>query len=99
MDKTQLILALIGSAAIGALVSSLITVAGQYFERKARRQELLLKEALGLAQWRVDLAVAQTGPGQRAILTDKVVLTETYYGYLQHLMEHGRLPNDPRIER
>jgi hypothetical protein len=98
MNKTQLVLTLLGSAAIGALVSSVITAFAQYLDRRARRQELLLKEALELAQWRIDVMVANL-KGQRGELKDKIVLAETYYGYLQHLMEHGKLPDDPRIER
>jgi hypothetical protein len=47
---------------------------------------------------RIDVVVANLG-NQRAEMKDKIVLTETYYEYLQHLMEHGKLPDDPRIKR
>ena len=39
----------LGSAAIGALVSSGLTLLGQWRQRKARRDELLLVEANKLA--------------------------------------------------
>jgi hypothetical protein len=42
---TELIL---GSAAVGALVSSVITIVGQAIERKARRRELLLSKLSNL---------------------------------------------------
>jgi len=32
-------------------------------------------------------------------LSDKIVLAETYYGYLEHLIKHGKLPEDRRIDR
>jgi hypothetical protein len=100
VDKTQLILALLGSAAIGALVSSVTTAVAQHFDRRARRAELLLKEALDLAQWRIDMAREnRRSPEFPTNLSDKIVLAETYYGYLEHLIKHGKLPEDRRIDR
>ena len=31
-----------------------------------------------------------------AKLPDKITLAETYYGYLQQLIEHGKLPLDAK---
>jgi hypothetical protein len=45
----------ITSAAVGAVVSALLTLAGQYFERRSRRKELLLSKAIELAFRRTDI--------------------------------------------
>lgn len=53
MDRAQILIAVIGSAAIGAPVSSLITEVGKWRERQSRREELLLTKAIEMAQSRV----------------------------------------------
>jgi hypothetical protein len=50
MSKNELILALLGSAAIGALCSSFVTLIGRRLERGARQRELLLAASVGLAK-------------------------------------------------
>jgi hypothetical protein len=88
------------SAGVGALVSSGVTLIGQYLERRARRKELLLSKAIELAEARTQLVlrlVEKTGkPGT---FQDAVILAEGYYQWLLHLLSHGRLPDDPRIKR
>ena len=54
MSKSQIVLALLGSAVIGAFFSSLVIALSQWRERVARRREMLLTFA-------VDLAKACTG--------------------------------------
>jgi hypothetical protein len=92
---------IVSSAVVSAAVSSVFTFSAQHFDRKARQRELLLKAALELAEWRLStvLKAAELQKGE-AILADKLVLTETYYEFLEHLLKHGKLPkDDPRIER
>ena len=100
MDKTQFIGVILGSAAVGALVSSLITLFGQYHERQSRREELLLERAMELAEGKIQLAKerARTSSSTHYV-QDKIVLTETYYKWLKYLLKHGDLPDDDRIQR
>lgn len=46
---------ILGSAAVGALVSSIITLIGQAVERRARRRELLLSKSIELAELHICL--------------------------------------------
>ena len=57
MPLTQVILLVLSSAAVGALVSSLLTLLGSALERKARRRELLLSKAIDLAINRTQIAM------------------------------------------
>jgi len=53
MDRTQVLIALIGSAAVGALISSLLTMFAQWRERKSRREELALTKAIEMTHSQV----------------------------------------------
>ena len=69
-------------------------------QRSANRKQLLMQEAAKLADWRLETYKRMSETHQRTvILTDPIVLTETYYGWLTHLWKHGKLPEDARIER
>ena len=46
---TSLIVTIVTSAAVGALISGLMTLLGQWRERSARRKELLVSKAIELA--------------------------------------------------
>jgi hypothetical protein len=52
---TQTASLILGSAAVGALTSSVITFVGQILERRARQKELLISKAIDLAQLQVKL--------------------------------------------
>lgn len=89
-STTSLIL---GSAAIGALVSSVIAVIGQYFERKSRRRELLLSESVKLAMANHDAQVTfAKAAGSNRFIPEHVSLLELYYVATRHLLLNGRLP-------
>lgn len=97
MDKTQIILAFLGSAVIGAVVSALVTELGKWRERKSRREELVLSEAMKLAQKNMDVAleVARAHSNQRGTtIVPLIEMAALYHRYLDHLMRHGRLPAD-----
>lgn len=55
MTNAQLIVAFLGSAAVGALVSSIINAVAQWRERQARQRELLLSKAIDMAQKTTEL--------------------------------------------
>ena len=91
MDKTQLIIALIGSAAVGALVSSLITFLAQWRERKSRREELILSKAIEMAHSRVSNVLQSDFKG---LIMPEIEMTQEYHRWLTHLLKHGNLPAD-----
>ena len=83
------------SAAVGVLVSSIVTLIGQHLERRARREELLLVRALELAAARREfvLQVAEKN-NQTASVVDDAITAETYFRWLRSLLETGKLPSD-----
>jgi cytidylate kinase len=80
------------SALVAAVVSGLLTLIGQYFERAARVRELVLSKALemSLQHTKILMQVADKS-GEGAKLYDNVVIAERYYRWLMHLHEHGEL--------
>lgn len=83
------------SAAVGVLVSGLLTLLGQYLERKARRDEIILEKALEAAQFRTKIAVELAKDKNVGVsLLDEVISAETYVRWLKHLMKTGKLPPD-----
>lgn len=91
----SLIAVIITSAAVGAVVSALINLLGQYLERKARRKELFFTKALEMAvqHTEIQMRVAEKS-GKPVALYDNVIKAEIYYLWLRHLCEHGELPSD-----
>ena len=84
---------ILGSAAIGALVSSIITFAGQVLERRARRQELLLSESvkLAMAHHAAQVEYAKLTRENRFI-PEHVRLVQVYFIAMKHLILTGKLP-------
>jgi len=69
-------------------------------QRSANRKQLLMQEAAKLADWRLETYKRMSETQQRpVVLTDPIVLTERYYGWLTHMWKHGKLPDDPTIQR
>lgn len=90
MDITTIVT----SAAVGALVAGAMTLFGQWRERLARRKELLLSRAIELAFARRKFVTeAADRAGARAYLKDDVSFAADYYQILEHLMDHGKLPD------
>jgi hypothetical protein len=89
-------LTILTSAAVGALVSSMVTLAGQYLERRSRRAELLLTKALEMAIRKSDLTLeALNTSGEGSVqLPDEVISAETYFRWLKSLLVSGKLPID-----
>jgi hypothetical protein len=91
---TDYVPVLLSSAAIGALVSSAMTLYGQTVERRARRREMLLAESVKLAiDHRAGLIAVATAQRQgEAFIPEGVRLVQTYYVGLSALITEGRLP-------
>lgn len=88
-------LTVLTSAAVGVLVSSIVTMIGQHLERRARRDELLLVKALDLAAARREFVLeAAEKNDQTASLVDDTIIAETYFRWLKSILETGRLPPD-----
>jgi|HubBroStandDraft_5_1064220.scaffolds.fasta_scaffold35292_1 hypothetical protein len=69
-------------------------------ERSANRKQWLMQEAAKLAEWRVETIKRSSELSNRPVtLTDPIIGIETYYNWLTHLWKHGRLPDDPKLER
>jgi hypothetical protein len=88
-------LTILTSAAVGVLVSGAVSLIGQYLERRARRDELLLTKACEMAVRRTDIAlqVAQDADAGVSLLDD-VTNAETYFRWLKSLLDTGELPPD-----
>lgn len=93
-------LAALGSAAVGALVSAIITFIGQLLERRARRKELLMNIAAKLAFERIKTGMRMAEKtGRPAIIKDAATLMVDYYKNLQYLWdEDDSLPEQKKIE-
>jgi len=88
-------LTVLTSAAVGVLVSSVLTLIGQSLERRARRNELLLTEALKLAAARREFVMEVVEKtGGTASLVDDAINAETYFRWLKSVLETGKLPPD-----
>ncbi|MBZ5719362.1 MAG: hypothetical protein LAO03_03175 [Acidobacteriia bacterium] len=86
MDRGEIIFAVLTSAAVGALVSSVITVIAQWRERKSRREELVLSKATEMATNRVATLMKTSGK-----IEPDILMAEDYYVSLKHLIDKGYL--------
>lgn len=96
----QVLPIVLGSAAIGALMSSVITLVGQKFERESRREELLLSEATKLAEHQMEtllkVAAATRGTGSTRIVP-LIEMVHDYHRLLTALFKTGK--PDPTYRR
>lgn len=93
MTETPYTSLILGSAAVGALVSSVITLVGQHIERKARREELLLSEAIKLAMAHKEfMSDFAKSTGQTVTVPDHARLAQVYFIGLRSLIGTGKLP-------
>jgi hypothetical protein len=96
---------LISSAAVGALVSSIITLVGQQIERNARRRELLLSEAVKMAMGHREYLLKFAESQHTSVfMPEQARLAQTYFLALSSLITEGNLPrgmfvNDSREEQ
>ena len=91
VDKNWLI-AMLGSAGVGALVSATVTEFGKWRERKSRREELALAKAADMAHEKVKIMMQlfKDTDSEGQIAPDALLL-EDYYIALTHLLDRGKL--------
>lgn len=88
---------ILGSAAIGALISSVITILGQFLDRSAKKKELLFSKPIELAQVNVAILTDAAKHGSKSVaLRPIVVYTRWHHRELKSHYEKGRL--SPRME-
>jgi hypothetical protein len=85
------------SAAIGAVVSSVIAELGRWRERKSRREELALTKAFEMAKSITDMSVEliKIGKGVQVMPMNDTIATA--YVTLKHILAHDRL--DPAAQK
>jgi len=95
MDKTQIITLVLGSAAIGALVSSVVSEIGKWRERLARQKELLLSTAVDLAFKEREMMLKDIRENkQQAALFPTIVNARWYHKQLYSLFQTGKISED-----
>lgn len=88
---------ILASAATGAVVSSVITLFGQWRERKWKRKELLLDKAAMLAvEHNNKIMRIVEHSDQVATIYDHVHITANYYKLLDHLIDTNELPDEAK---
>jgi hypothetical protein len=96
MSVTSIVLT---SAVVSAVVTSILTMFGQYFERRAKEKELLFTKCVQLAQTKVEfLMKVAENTRATATLADYGVYAEMYYWLLSSLHQNGKLPDGWREE-
>ena len=91
------LITIVTSAVVSAIVSGLMTIWGQHLERRSRRDELALSTAVHLATtWTETVVKVYSGGGAYAgpQLGDPGVFFATYYRWVKHLLDKGKLPPD-----
>jgi hypothetical protein len=92
---TPFIPIILGSAAVGALVSSLITFFGQMIERTARQKELLLSKSIELAELQVKLLQdASSATGQTVGIQPYIFYARWYQRELESLLSTSKLSSE-----
>lgn len=80
------------AAAVGGLVSTVISEIGRWHERKSRREELALGKAVEMAQARVETAKEiYKESGKPVRVPPEVLMAQEYYISLKHLLDKGKL--------
>ncbi len=94
---TQFLVVILGSAAVGALISNLFTVAAQWRERKSRREELALTKAVEMAYSQVTAMLDMfKETGQSGKIAPPLSMVEGCYKSLKHILDHDEL--DPETK-
>lgn len=93
--QPSLTLTILGSAAIGALVSSIITALSQWRERASRKRELLVSKSIEMAHKHTDnsLRILERN-GKSGELYPDVVLARWYHKQLTRLFDEGKVADD-----
>jgi hypothetical protein len=97
MDRGAVVLAVIGSAAIGALVSSIISEIGRWRERKSRREELALTKAFEMSHTHFVSTIELIKAGRGVTMFPLTKMISEGFVMFKHLLDHGKL--DPRSQK
>ncbi len=81
------------AAAIGALVSSLVTIIAQWRERAARQRELLFTAAVDISKSWIG-RIAHKGTAA----VSEVMAVERNYKILTEIFKHGEMSDDSRAQ-
>jgi hypothetical protein len=93
VNKTQIASLVLGSAAIGALTSSIIAFVGQAIERRSRVKELLLSKAIDMARDRINFLTEAAKQSEQAMIVEShLVYAGDLYQDLVYLFKKGSLP-------
>jgi hypothetical protein len=88
MSTGQLVLAMLGSAAVGALISSIISITAQWRERVGRQRELIFASAIDLSKAWVGRMSAKNESYARV---SEVMVVERMHLILQQIFNSGRM--------
>jgi len=89
---TEITSLILGSAAVGALTSSIITLIGQSIERRSRKRELILSKSIELAELQVSLLKdAATATGNTVDIQPYIFYARWYHNELGKLLETNKL--------
>lgn len=98
VTAAQLLIALVGAAAISGITTGLILALSQWRERVSRGKELVLNLAIRLAEknTEIHLELARQGAaaGQTAALLPLIENVIDYHRWLTGLLKRGRMPKD-----
>ncbi len=94
MDKTALMGLVLGSAAVGALVSSVMALIGQKLERSARQKELLLKSSVGMTHKFMEFGINDFDLGPNPQVLPSIVYTRWFHRQLTLLLNEGTLDRE-----
>jgi hypothetical protein len=90
MNTTPTWSLVLGSAAIGAIISSVISELGKWRERKSRREELLLGKAIEMAHFRFAAGIEAIKLKGGSVIPE-IEMAHNYHRWLKHLLEDGTL--------
>jgi hypothetical protein len=83
------------SAGIAAAVTSLITLFGQWVERRSRRENCCSRKRSILQTQKIEVAMKVAGvSGDSLEAIDAIYSAEIYYKWMVQLMDKGALPDE-----
>src|SRR5229473_3052146 len=91
MGTRQLLLTILGSAAVAAIVSNVFMVVDRWRERVARERELLFKAAVDLSTASAERVVEFSGGGTPGI---ELMLIERTHEILKQVFETGKMSDE-----
>jgi hypothetical protein len=88
MGTRELLLTILGSAAVGAIVSNVFMVVDRWRERVARKKELLFKAAVDLSMASAERVAKVSGAGTPGL---ELMMIERTNEILKQIFETGKM--------